>query len=107
MASAEPAALGRNVSHGPPRSLVARHVGTGRRTFRGMKILWVKSDFLHPTSRGGQIRTLETIRRLHSRHEIHYVAFDNVAEPEGLLRAKEYCSYVYPVRHDAPPKRSL
>ncbi len=25
---------------------------------RGMKILWVKTDFLHPTDRGGQIRTL-------------------------------------------------
>ncbi len=72
-----------------------------------MKILWVKSDFLHPTSRGGQIRTLETIRRLHARHEVHYIAFDNPAEPEGLARAKEYCSYVYPVRHYAPPRRSL
>jgi len=72
-----------------------------------MKILWVKSDFLHPTSRGGQIRTLETIRRLHARHEVHYIAFDNPAEPEGLRRAKEFCSRVYPVRHDAPPKRSL
>ncbi len=72
-----------------------------------MKILWVKSDFLHPTSRGGQIRTLETIRRLHARHEVHYIAFNNPAEPEGLVRATEYCSHVYPVRHDAPPKNSL
>ncbi len=72
-----------------------------------MKILWVKSDFLHPTSRGGQIRTLETIRRLHARHEIHYIAFDNPAEPEGLARAGEYCSYVYPVRHRPPASRSL
>jgi glycosyltransferase involved in cell wall biosynthesis len=71
-----------------------------------MKILWVKSDFLHPTSRGGQIRTLETVRRLHAKHEVHYIAFDNAAEPEGLARAKEYCSYVYPVKHDAPPKNS-
>ena len=30
-----------------------------------MKILWVKSDFLHPTNGGGQIRTLETLKRLH------------------------------------------
>ena len=40
----------------------------------GMKILWVNSDFLHPTTRGGQIRTLETLKRLHQRHEIHYAA---------------------------------
>ena len=54
-----------------------------------MKMLWVKSDFLHPTTRGGQIRTLEILRRLHARHEVHYIAFDNLAEPEGLVRAKE------------------
>src|SRR5215469_5969738 len=72
-----------------------------------MRILWVKTDFLHPTTRGGQIRTLETIKRLHARHEVHYVAYDNPAQPEGLQRAKEYCSYVYPLNLDVPPRRSL
>jgi glycosyltransferase involved in cell wall biosynthesis len=70
-----------------------------------MKILWVKSDFLHPTTRGGQIRTLEMLRRLHRRHEIHYVAFDDGA-PEGIRRSREYCSKAYPVRHHVPPRRS-
>jgi glycosyltransferase involved in cell wall biosynthesis len=72
-----------------------------------MRILWVKTDFLHPTTRGGQIRTLETIKRLHARHEVHYVAYDNPAQPEGLHRAKEYCSYVYPLTLEVPPRRSL
>lgn len=72
-----------------------------------MKILWVKTDFLHPTTRGGQIRTLETIKRLHTRHEVHYIAYDNPGQPEGLRRAKEYCSYVYPLTLDVPPRRSL
>ena len=49
-----------------------------------MRILWVKSDFLHPTTRGGQIRTLEIVKRLHARHEVHYVAYDNPSQPEGL-----------------------
>jgi glycosyltransferase involved in cell wall biosynthesis len=71
-----------------------------------MRILWIKSDFLHPTSRGGQIRTLETVRRLHSRHEVHYVAFENPSQPEGLARAGEYSSFAYPVRHTAPSRRS-
>ena len=71
-----------------------------------MKILWIKSDFLHPTSRGGQIRTLETVRRLHSRHEVHYIAFDNPSQPEGLARAGEYSSFAYPVPHAAPSRRS-
>lgn len=72
-----------------------------------MKILWVKSDFLHPANRGGQIRTLEILKRLHARHEIYYVAFDDGKNPEGLERSSEYCSHSYPVPHSAPPHRSL
>ena len=53
-----------------------------------MKILWVKTDFLHPTTRGGQIRTLEMLRRLHARHEVHYVAFDDPENPEGLAAGR-------------------
>jgi len=71
-----------------------------------MKILWVKSDFLHPTERGGQIRTLETLRRLHQRHEIHYVAYENAAFPEGLARASEYATRAYPLEHHVPSHRS-
>ena len=72
-----------------------------------MRILWVKSDFLHPTTRGGQIRTLEIVKRLHARHEVHYIAYDNPSQPEGLQRACEYCSHAYPVALDVPPRRSL
>jgi len=72
-----------------------------------MKILWVKSDFLHPTTRGGQIRTLEIVKRLHARHEVHYLAYENPAEPEGLGRAHEYCSRAYPVPHQIPPHGSV
>jgi glycosyltransferase involved in cell wall biosynthesis len=55
-----------------------------------MKLLWANSSFLHPTTRGGQIRTLEMLRQLHQRHEIHYVALADPAEPEGPARAGEY-----------------
>ncbi len=71
-----------------------------------MKILWAKNDFLHPTNRGGQIRTLETLRRLHSRHEVHYIAFDDPAAPEGRLRASEYSSHVYAIDRPVPPRGS-
>lgn len=71
-----------------------------------MKILWVKSDFLHPTTRGGQIRTLETLRRLHTRHEVHYIGFVNPGEPQGLERSREYCSRAYPIAHSVPPRYS-
>jgi glycosyltransferase involved in cell wall biosynthesis len=62
-----------------------------------MKILWVNFNFLHPTTKGGQIRTLEMLRQLHRRHEIHYVACENPEEPEGLERAGEYSTRAFPV----------
>jgi sugar transferase (PEP-CTERM/EpsH1 system associated) len=71
-----------------------------------VKILWVKTDFLHPTTKGGQIRTLEILKRLHRRHEIHYVAFEDPGQPEGPRRSVEYCTRVYPIRHRVPSKDS-
>jgi glycosyltransferase involved in cell wall biosynthesis len=70
-----------------------------------MKILWVKSDFLHPTTKGGHIRTLETLKRLHRRHEIHYVALDLAEQPgDGVARSSEYCTRAYPIPHSAPAR---
>jgi glycosyltransferase involved in cell wall biosynthesis len=71
-----------------------------------MKILWVKSDFLHPTDRGGQIRTLGMLKRLHLRHNIHYVALDLAGQPGGLERSSEYCQKAYPIPHWTPPKNT-
>jgi glycosyltransferase involved in cell wall biosynthesis len=71
-----------------------------------MRILWVTTNFLHPTTRGGQIRTLEMLRRLHRRHEIHYVAIEDPREPEGLARAPEYSTRAYPFQHRVADKRS-
>ncbi len=67
-----------------------------------MKILWVKSDFLHPTTKGGHIRTLETLKRLHARHEIHYVALDLAEQAGGVERSSEYCTRAYAVPHRVP-----
>jgi glycosyltransferase involved in cell wall biosynthesis len=71
-----------------------------------MKILWAKTDFLHPTTRGGQIRTLEMLRELHKRHEVHYVAFHDPSNPEGLRRSSEYSTHAHPVPFRAISKRS-
>ncbi|MDX2180008.1 MAG: glycosyltransferase family 4 protein [Bryobacteraceae bacterium] len=72
-----------------------------------MKILWVNTNFMHPTTKGGQIRTLEMMRCLHRRHDIHYAAIENPAEPEGPRRAHEYSSHAYPFKHEFPDKRSI
>jgi glycosyltransferase involved in cell wall biosynthesis len=71
-----------------------------------MKILWAKSDFLHPATKGGHIRTLETLKRLHQRHEIHYVALDLPEQAEGVKRSSEYCTRAYPIPHSAPRRSS-
>jgi len=71
-----------------------------------MKILWVNTNFMHPTTKGGQIRTLETLRQLHRRHEIHYVAIEDPLHPEGPARAAEYCTRAYPFQHRVRDKRS-
>jgi len=71
-----------------------------------VKILWVKTGFLHPTTGGGQIRTLGILRELHRRHEIHYVAMDDGSQPDALLRSSEYCSHRYPVAHHVESLRS-
>ena len=70
-----------------------------------MRILWAGS-LLHPTTRGGQIRTLEMVRHLHRRHEIHYVAYANEIQGENIRKSAEYCSKIYPVRHKVPPRGS-
>ena len=71
-----------------------------------MKLLWVKTDFLHPTDRGGQIRTLETLKQLHRRHEIHFVALHN-GDSEALERSSEYCTRAYPIPNHVPHRGSL
>ncbi|HVX65432.1 MAG TPA: glycosyltransferase family 4 protein [Bryobacteraceae bacterium] len=72
-----------------------------------MKILWISPNFLHPTTKGGQIRTLGILSRLARVHEIHYVAFEDPANPEGPERAGEYSYRAYPVPHAVNDKRSL
>jgi glycosyltransferase involved in cell wall biosynthesis len=72
-----------------------------------MKLLWVNTNFLHPTTKGGQIRTLEMLRVLHRRHEIHYVALEDPLHPEGVARAGEYCTQAHPFPYPVRDKRAL
>lgn len=81
-----------------------------------MKILWASPNLLHPTTKGGQIRTLEMMRILRQRHQIHYVTFTDgevrngqSSDPdtaEGLKRSDEYCSHLYTLPRQLVSKRS-
>ena len=72
-----------------------------------MKILWICPFFLHPTDRGAQIRTLGTLKQLHTRHEIHFAALNDPSNTEGPLRSSEYSSRHIAVEHSAPSRKSL
>ncbi|HME59016.1 MAG TPA: glycosyltransferase family 4 protein [Terracidiphilus sp.] len=72
-----------------------------------MKILWICPSFLHPTDRGGQIRTLGTLRELHKRHEIHFAALNDPRNLEGPQRSSEYSSRHFSVEHTVPGRGSI
>lgn len=71
-----------------------------------MKILWVNQYFLHPTERGGQIRSLGILRQLHRRHEVHYVALDDPDNQAGLEMAGTFSTRAYRAPHRAVSRRS-
>jgi polysaccharide biosynthesis protein PslH len=72
-----------------------------------VKLLWVSPFFLHPTDRGAQIRTLGILKRLHQRHEIHFAALHDPAQPEAISLSREYCAKAYPVPHQPKKRGSL
>lgn len=71
-----------------------------------MKILWVNQYFLHPTERGGQIRTLGILQQLHRRHEVHYAALGDPASTEGLDMAHTFSTRAYSIPHPVVSRRS-
>src|SRR5204862_7352684 len=104
LATAQSANLGRPVHHRQPGFLARR---TPDSRFRAMRVLWVTTNFMHPTTKGGQIRTLEMLRHLQRWNEIHFAAIENPAEPEGPARSREYCFRAYPMQHRIPSKNSI
>src|SRR5487761_468976 len=74
---------------------------------QAMKILWVSPFFLHPTDRGGQIRTLGTLKELHKRHDIHFAALNDPLNTEGPRRSVEYSTQHTAIDHAAPKRASI
>ena len=71
-----------------------------------MKILWVNQYFLHPTERGGQIRSLGILKPLHARHEVHYAALDDPESSAGRDLAYTYCSKAFAIPHQVVSRYS-
>ncbi|MFN2531066.1 MAG: glycosyltransferase [Pyrinomonadaceae bacterium] len=73
-----------------------------------MKILWLKTELLHPVDKGGRIRTYQMLRELKKDHEITYLSLDGEtgARDAGKL-ASEYCHHLVTVHHPQSEKFSL
>lgn len=72
-----------------------------------MRILWLKSELLHPVDKGGRIRTYEMLRALSAVHDITYLTLDDgTAAPDALARADEYCARVVRVPFATAPRFS-
>ena len=72
-----------------------------------MKILWLKTELLHPIDKGGKIRTYHLLKQLKSDHHITYLTLDDGASPpEAIPRATEYCHDLIRVSHSTREKFS-
>ncbi len=65
-----------------------------------MKILWLKTELLHPVDKGGRIRTYQMLRELKKIHEVVYLTLDDgSAGPEEVHAASEYCHELIRIPH--------
>ncbi|MGV3709182.1 MAG: glycosyltransferase [Gemmatimonas sp.] len=70
-----------------------------------MRILWIKTELLHPVNKGGRIRTYQMLRALKDQHHVTYVALHNEpANDPALELAKEYANVVVRIPHVQPTR---
>ena len=73
-----------------------------------MRILWIKTELLHPVDKGGRIRTYQMLRSLSRHHHVTYLALDDgTAASDALTRAAEYAARVVTVPFKTARKTSL
>jgi polysaccharide biosynthesis protein PslH len=72
-----------------------------------MKILWLKTELLHPVDKGGKIRTYHVLKQLKCDHHITYLTLDDGSgPPEATEQANEYCHDLVRVPHATREKFS-
>ncbi|MEQ1637208.1 MAG: glycosyltransferase [Methylococcales bacterium] len=73
-----------------------------------MRILWLKTELLHPIDKGGKIRSYEMLRELKKNHHITYLTLDDgSADTDALVKSSEYAHAVITIPHKTAPKFSL
>jgi glycosyltransferase involved in cell wall biosynthesis len=72
-----------------------------------LRILWLKTELLHPVDKGGKIRTYYMLKELKREHHITYLTLDDgSAAPDAREQASEYCHELVCVPHRTSPKFS-
>src|SRR4029453_4632563 len=72
-----------------------------------MRILWLKTELLHPVDKGGKIRTYNMLKQLKRDHHVTYLSLDDGTAPQSARTdATEYCHKLITVPHRTRPKFS-
>lgn len=72
-----------------------------------MRILWLKTEFLHPVDKGGRIRTYHMLRAIAAQHEVTYLTLDDgTAARNAAELAREYSHRVRVIPFTPPTKGS-
>jgi glycosyltransferase involved in cell wall biosynthesis len=70
-----------------------------------MRILWIKTEFLHPVDKGGRIRTYQMLREIAKSHHVTYLTLDDgTAAPDAPALASEYATDVVRIPFAPPAK---
>ncbi|MCM3871176.1 MAG: glycosyltransferase family 4 protein [Pyrinomonadaceae bacterium] len=65
-----------------------------------MRILWLKTELLHPVDKGGKIRTYNMLKELKRDHHITYLTLDDGTATAGERdSAAEYCHELVAIPH--------
>ena len=73
-----------------------------------MRILWLKTELLHPVDKGGRIRTYQMLRAINKRHPVTYLALDDGgAAPNARELAREYATHVETVPFSVTARGSV
>jgi len=70
-----------------------------------VRILWLKTELLHPVDKGGRIRTYHMLKELKHEHHITYLTLDDgLSDADARERAIEYCHELICVPHHTRAK---
>jgi glycosyltransferase involved in cell wall biosynthesis len=70
-----------------------------------VRILWIKTELLHPVDKGGKIRTYQMLRALKRHHHVTYLSLDDGGSaPDAVALSGEYAQETIVVPFAPAPK---